>query len=60
MYLGSLDIKSKENIFAKLIYLLETFVRVYLAIKSAIWDLQKGYTSSGEELGNTTELTDLI
>ena len=36
MCLGSLEAKSRENIFAKLAYLVKIFVGEFLAIKSAI------------------------
>ena len=51
--LGSSKAKSEEITSAKSAYLAGTFVRAFLAIKSAI-----RWTSNGEELGNATELTD--
>ena len=49
--LGEFETKSEE--YAKSTYSLGTFVGASLAIKPAI-----GSTSSGEELGNTSELSD--
>ena len=50
--LGQFETKSGEN--AKLTYSSGTFVGASLAIKPAI-----GSTSSGEELGNASELSDV-
>ena len=50
---GSSDTKSEENTFAKSTYSMGTFVGASSAVKPAI-----GWTSSGEELGNATKLSD--
>ena len=57
MCLGSSDVKSGEKMSAKSEYLAETFVKTFLAIKPDIWGFREGWTSSGEELGDESELT---
>ena len=43
VYLENLDIKSGENLSAKSVYSTETFIKAFIAIKLAIWDLQDGW-----------------